>query len=54
MIALEGTGTSFDQTYYIDVIERRFRQNGGLSEHVIAHNSSAGRGVAAEIAGSGS
>lgn len=54
MIALEGTGTSFDQTYYIDVIERRFRQNGGLIEHVIAHNSSAGRGVAAEIAGSDS
>jgi phage protein D len=47
MIAIQGTGTSFDQIYYIDMIERRFRQNGGLVEHVIAHNSSAGRDTAA-------
>ena len=25
MITLEGTGTDFDQTYYIDVIERRMQ-----------------------------
>jgi phage protein D len=53
MIAIDGTATSFDQIYYIDVIERRFRQNDGLIEHVTAHNSSAGRDAATEIAGSG-
>ena len=31
MIALEGTGTEFDQAYYIDVIERRLRHDGGLT-----------------------
>jgi phage protein D len=40
IVAIHGTGTDFDQTYYIDVIERRFRQNGGLIQQVIAHNSS--------------
>ncbi|MGC1411088.1 MAG: hypothetical protein WA864_19365 [Acetobacteraceae bacterium] len=40
MIALEGTGTEFDQSYYVDVIERRLRQNGGLTQFVIAKNSS--------------
>lgn len=40
MIAIQGTGTDFDQAYYIDVIERRIGQNGGLLQHVIAHNSS--------------
>jgi phage protein D len=40
MIAIQGTGTDFDQTYYIDVIERRLRQHGGLIQHVLAHSSS--------------
>jgi phage protein D len=40
MIALEGTGTEFDQPYYVDVIERRLRQNGGLTQFVMAKNSS--------------
>ena len=40
MIALEGTGTEFDQAYFVDVIERRLRQNGGLTEHILAKNSS--------------
>ncbi len=40
MIAIQDTGTDFDQTYYVDVIERRLRQNGGLIEHVMAHSSS--------------
>ena len=31
MITLEGTGTEFDQAYYIDVIERRLRRDGGLT-----------------------
>ena len=40
MIALEGTGTEFDQLYYVDVIERRLRQNGGFTQFVMAKNSS--------------
>ncbi len=40
MIALEGTGTEFDQTYYIDTIERRLRQGGGLTQHIRAKNTS--------------
>lgn len=40
MIAIEGTGTDFDQAYYVDVIERRLRQNDGLVQHVLAHGSS--------------
>lgn len=40
LIALEGTGTDFDQAYYIDVIERRLRQDGGFTQHVRAKNSS--------------
>ena len=40
MIALEGTGTEFDQAYYIDVIERRLRQGGGLTQHILAKNTS--------------
>jgi phage protein D len=40
VIALEGTGTEFDQAYFIDVIERRLSQNGGLTEHILAKNSS--------------
>ena len=40
MITLEGTGTEFDQAYYIDVIERRLRRDGGLTEHILAKNTS--------------
>ena len=40
MIALQGTGTEFDQVYFIDVIERRLRQDGGLIQHVRARNTS--------------
>ena len=40
VLAIQGTGTDFDQTYYIDVIERRFGQHSGLIQHVLAHNSS--------------
>jgi len=40
LIALEGTGTDFDQTYYIDVIERRLRQDGGLMQRILAKNTS--------------
>jgi hypothetical protein len=40
LIALEGTGTDFDQTYYVDVIERRLHLNEGLREHILARNTS--------------
>ena len=40
MIALEGTGTEFDQAYYIDVIERRLRRDSGLVQHILARNTS--------------
>jgi hypothetical protein len=40
VLEIQGTGTDFDQTYYIDVIERRFGQHSGLIQHVLAHNSS--------------
>jgi hypothetical protein len=40
VLLISGTGSDFDQAYYIDVIERRFRQNGGLIQHVLARNSS--------------
>jgi phage protein D len=40
MIALQGTGTEFDQTYYVDVIERRLNQDGGLMQRILAKNTS--------------
>lgn len=40
IIALEGTGTEFDQAYYIDVIERRLRRVGGLTQRILAKNTS--------------
>jgi phage protein D len=40
MIALEGTGTEFDQAYYIDVIERHLHHDGGLTQHILARNTS--------------
>jgi phage protein D len=40
MISLGGTGTDFDQTYYIDVIERRFQPGGGFTQTILATNTS--------------
>ena len=40
VIALEGTGTEFDQSYYVDAIERRLHQGTGLTQHVLARNTS--------------
>ena len=40
MIALEGTGTDFDQAYYIDSIERAFRPHAGFIQRIRASNSS--------------
>lgn len=40
VVGLEGTGTAFDQTYYIDTIERRLGFDGGFVQHVRAKNSS--------------
>lgn len=43
MIAIGGTGTAFDQTYYIDTIEREIRFDGGFTERIRAKNTSPGR-----------
>jgi hypothetical protein len=43
MIAIAGTGTAFDQTYYIDTIEREIRFDGGFTERTRAKNTSPGR-----------
>jgi phage protein D len=40
MIMLDGTGSDFDQTYYVDVIERRLHVNGGFTQHIRAKNTS--------------
>ncbi len=45
MIAITGTGTGFDQTYYIDTIEREIRFDGGFTERIRAKNTSPGRQV---------
>ena len=39
-VALTGTGTSFDQTYYIDRINRRVDVDGGFSESIRMKNQS--------------
>lgn len=39
LIALEGTGTGFDQTYYVDMIERRLDRR-GFTQLVRARNAS--------------
>ena len=43
MIAIAGTGTAFDQLYYIDTIERELRFDGGFIERIRAKNTSPGR-----------
>lgn len=40
MIQLDGTGTEFDQAYYIDSIERSFRPRTGFLQHIRASNGS--------------
>jgi phage protein D len=40
LITLEGTGTEFDQSYYVDAIERRLQQGSGLTQYVLARNTS--------------
>ncbi len=39
-ITLSGTGTEFDQLYYIDVIERSLRLDGGFTQRIRAKNTS--------------
>jgi hypothetical protein len=39
VVAVEGTGTSFDQIYYVDTIERHLSFNGGFVQHLRAKNS---------------
>jgi phage protein D len=40
MIMLGGTGSDFDQTYYVDVIERRLHAGGGFTQRIRAKNTS--------------
>jgi len=40
VIALEGTGTDFDQSYYVDAIERRLTYEGGMTEFIRAQGTS--------------
>jgi phage protein D len=40
ILMLEGTGSDFDQAYFIDVIERRFHPSHGFSQHIRARNTS--------------
>lgn len=40
MIALQGTGSDFDQAYYVDVIERRLCFNYGFMQRIRACNTS--------------
>ena len=40
MISLQGTNTDFDQTYYIDVIDRRLSFDSGFIQRILARNSS--------------
>ncbi len=52
MITLEGTGTEFDQAYYVDVIERQLRQDSGLTQFILAKNSSPRTETTMPISGS--
>lgn len=45
LVALDGTGTDFDQTYHVDQIERRLSFDSGMTERVRARNTSP-RGMA--------
>ena len=40
MVALQGTGTAFDQIYHVDSIERHLRFDGGFVQRVRAKNAS--------------
>lgn len=40
VIAIVGTGTEFDQAYYIDTVERRLRQSTGMMQRIRARNTS--------------
>jgi phage protein D len=40
MIMLDGTDSAFDQTYYVDMIERQLHLSGGFTQHIRAKNTS--------------
>lgn len=42
IISLEGTGTDFDQAYYVDLIERRISYGTGMTQFIRAKNASPG------------
>ncbi|MBV9756809.1 MAG: hypothetical protein JO047_07125 [Alphaproteobacteria bacterium] len=39
VVALEGTGTAFDQVYYVDTLDRQIRFDGGFVQRMRAKNS---------------
>jgi phage protein D len=42
LITLQGTGTDFDQTYYVDTIERHLHMEGGFTQHLRCKNMNPG------------
>jgi hypothetical protein len=40
LLTLTGTGTAFDQTYFVDTIERSINFESGFIQHIRAKNSS--------------
>ena len=44
-IALTGTGTGFDQIYWIDSITRRVSFHGGFTQSLTARNASPGLSI---------
>jgi phage protein D len=47
MVRLQGTGSSWDQTYYVDTISRSMRFDGGFVQHVRCKNHSTDSNAAA-------
>lgn len=52
-IALSGTGTDFDQTYFVDVIERSITSRGGFTQRIRAKNTSPRTGTTTAADGDG-
>jgi phage protein D len=40
MLILDGTGTEFDQAYFVDTVERRLHYENGFTQHIRAKNTS--------------
>jgi len=40
VLAIQGTGTDFDQTYFVDVLERSINPHAGFVQRIRAKNTS--------------